>query len=123
MTEIVISGLLAAVVGVVSSIVTLFTTRRTARAGEITAKSQADDTIVKQWQDLYKEVLSRVDDLEKKVQVHESRTQQQESIIRELSERELQSRIDLDAVFGWIEGGMKPPPPERPIYLTQNTRK
>lgn len=76
--------------------------------GQLVATSVA--AAAGEWRHLYDAMNERVGRLERA----------NEELQKRLVEQELYKRLlqeELDAVFHWIEGGMKPPPPRRPSFL------
>ena len=95
---------------IVTAVLVYRVNRRTSDAQSITAEAEASASASEEWRNLYSEMRSRLDVLEKRFDTAESRAEEAER------QAEMVSR-ELDVVFKWIESGMPPPPPVRPLFL------
>ena len=119
--------------GIVATITAWLTSRKTARASEITAEAEAEQTVSESWKTyaaqiredmaaVKKEASEKSSELQKQIEHLQTQQRTLEETVREQGERERRTHQDLEAVYKWIEDGMKPPAPERPIYLTKEKR-
>lgn len=132
MSDSIVNGLVMAAASVIAALLAWFTARRTGKTSEITAKADAENKASDNWRELYLEVRKTVAELAEKVKTQDDSIEtlkqgysdqqttitEQAHLIRQQEGREYRTRTDLAAVFTWIEGGMKPPAPTRPSYLT-----
>lgn len=105
-------GLGTPVAMAIAALLTWLTSRRTSKSTEMTAKADAEEKASDSWKELYVEVRSEQ-------RLLQDRMAAMEMSLREQAEREFNTRQDLDRVYTWIEGGMRPPIPSRPLYLTR----
>lgn len=136
MSEGIVNGIVIAVSSSIAAFLAWFTARRTARTSEITANAEVEDKASENWRELYLEVRTTmkeqqdaivslqeaVTELRDTTRLQKHTLEDQARLLQDQDKREHRFRIDLDAVFKWIESGMKPPAPTRPSYLSSDER-
>lgn len=126
MTEPVVIALVGAVPALISVLVPLLVSRRTADGERRKAEAEADATAAGAWRELYNPMRAELDQLRDTVSELYSRVFEQEqqlaaqrSQLEQQEQHEAMLREKLAEVFDWAEDGAVPPPPKRPSWLIE----